>query len=191
MSKSGAALLITVVAAAATACSSGSTPIKVPLTPVPAPIHRPVASAALAAHLIHSSDLGPSWYEGFTPPVTVITTPPLATSVSDGTVTSAPPSDATDGASTALSQMHRLPTTWVFDAQVGEFSFSFPSPSAARHYIREWIAANPGGRHAGFGVGRTAYLLFIDANRAANVQPLSPSRATILAIAKRRARTGA
>jgi hypothetical protein len=201
---SGRACLVSIAVVLATAaCSSSSNaPYTVPASPLPVPWHGQVeASPSLATHLLHASDFGAGWYDGFTPV--------------DPTLPSLP-AGGRDGAMAMVDKAHRTSQGWVSDIQVWERAVDFDSPAEAHAYVASAIRSDatdsasvptsstslPAGRttptntHAGFVIGSRGYLVltvFIrhpgPGQSTAYRNPAGARR--LVAAAKRRARTGA
>jgi hypothetical protein len=157
------------------------------------------ASPSFADHLLHASDFGTGWYDGFTP--TEPTLPSL-------------PAGGRAGAMTMVSKAHRTSQGWTSDIEVWERAVDFDSRAAARAYVAsaksgaattaaptsaaglQVASGKPGNPTLGFVIGTRGYLVLTmffrhpapgrsDAYR----DPAEARR--VLATAKHRARTGA
>ena len=157
LARSSAALAAALIAAACSSSSSQSGPLTVPASPLPVPWHGQVeASPSLANHLLHASDFGQGWYQGFDPLFP--------------TLPGVLPPGARDGAMTMVDKAHRTSTMWVSDAQIWERAVDFKSVAAARAYLATLVptnsttAAPPSkqNQRLGFLVGKRAYTVLTE-----------------------------
>lgn len=163
------------VVAAATACSSSSSPVSIPNTPVPATLHAAAAPESVATYLLHPGDFGSGWYPGTTPAFTVVPSPV---------------GGASSEIVTMFGHMHKVTVGWALDDQVIEKRLRFTSIAAARHYVHT-LASPPAGSISApavttFRNGAVVYVLNIDSHPLAG----SPSKAEIVRAAKDRSATG-
>jgi hypothetical protein len=127
--------------------------------------------------MLHPTDLGSGWHEGFTPAISVLA--------------SGLPAGASDAASTFLVASHLNRQNWVIDENVVEGTYAFPNRAAALRYVRSWESSQspkPKSHYAAFVVASRAFTLQLVPNKYGLAR--SFSRAAIVEAAKRRAISG-